>query len=363
MAALDVFKEIGKIADSDFLAMEVLPVLWNFSLGPLLNLQQFQSFMTLIRSQSTRIEQEQTRKLQELSASNPTVASKNDFMSFGPVSGRSNGIDDGMNGDGSDFESLVLGHKSAASPGGLDGIDAWGSSESSATRTVPLRPQQQQTASPPPAFSWSTPTTASPSIPRLNNLGANPSSRAITPDHNLNAFAALQPLSPTSMSSFSTTLQPSQPSGILQPTQSTASISKPVDWSSVGNSNWSTPASASTLSSAKPWPSSNMSPAQGQQTPNVWASSGSNQQANSSYSSFGSQSSRPGQPSAFTIAPPPASPYSAVNIAPPPSTNSATRTNFGGPSMASLGNAQAQVQAPQTSNSQKQGMDKYESLL
>jgi SCY1-like protein 2 len=40
MAALSVFREVGKIADIDFTAIEVLPILWSFSLGPLLNLQQ-----------------------------------------------------------------------------------------------------------------------------------------------------------------------------------------------------------------------------------------------------------------------------------------------------------------------------------
>lgn len=40
MAALSVFEQVGRIADVDFIAMEVLPIMWSFSLGPLLNLQQ-----------------------------------------------------------------------------------------------------------------------------------------------------------------------------------------------------------------------------------------------------------------------------------------------------------------------------------
>ena len=82
MAALAVFEAIGKVVDSDFLALEILPILWNFALGPLLNLQQFQSYLTLIKSLSTRVETEHTRKLQELSTSNPaTSTSPNDFPS------------------------------------------------------------------------------------------------------------------------------------------------------------------------------------------------------------------------------------------------------------------------------------------
>jgi hypothetical protein len=40
MAALNVFRQVGRLADSDFLAMEVLPIVWSMSLGPLLNLEQ-----------------------------------------------------------------------------------------------------------------------------------------------------------------------------------------------------------------------------------------------------------------------------------------------------------------------------------
>ena len=40
MAALSVFKQVGKMADADFVAIEVLPVVWAMSLGPLLDLEQ-----------------------------------------------------------------------------------------------------------------------------------------------------------------------------------------------------------------------------------------------------------------------------------------------------------------------------------
>ena len=40
MAALKVFRQVGRIADSDFVAMDILPVLWSMCLGPLLNLEQ-----------------------------------------------------------------------------------------------------------------------------------------------------------------------------------------------------------------------------------------------------------------------------------------------------------------------------------
>jgi SCY1-like protein 2 len=67
IAALNVLREVGGVADADFVAMDLLPILWSMSLGPLLDLKQFQSFMELIKSLSSKVEAEQTRKLQDLS--------------------------------------------------------------------------------------------------------------------------------------------------------------------------------------------------------------------------------------------------------------------------------------------------------
>jgi len=85
MAALNVLKQVSGVADADFIAMDILPILWNMSLGPLLDLAQFQAFMELVKSVSARVESEQTKKLQELSGINGSSRAKNndDFMSFG----------------------------------------------------------------------------------------------------------------------------------------------------------------------------------------------------------------------------------------------------------------------------------------
>jgi len=64
MAALNVLRQIGGVADAEFVALDLLPVLWSMSLGPLLDLQQFQAFQDLIKSLSSRVESEQTKKLQ-----------------------------------------------------------------------------------------------------------------------------------------------------------------------------------------------------------------------------------------------------------------------------------------------------------
>ncbi|KAI0999550.1 hypothetical protein K3495_g8647 [Podosphaera aphanis] len=69
IAALNVLRQVGRVADTEFIAMDILPVLWSMSLGPLINLDQFRSFMELIKSLSMRVETEQTKRLLELSGS------------------------------------------------------------------------------------------------------------------------------------------------------------------------------------------------------------------------------------------------------------------------------------------------------
>jgi len=147
IAALNVLRQVGGVADADFVAMDILPVLWSMSLGPLLNLKQFQSFMELIKSLSSRVESEQTKKLQELSGTNGATAKGNDdFMSFGGTNAfPSNGGDPEI-----DFERLVKG--TAAVSESSNPLDAgWDASSANAT-------SHSRTASNSQAkFAWSTP--------------------------------------------------------------------------------------------------------------------------------------------------------------------------------------------------------------
>ena len=225
MAALAVFKQVGQIADIEFLAMDVLPILWSFSLGPLLNLDQFQEFMSLIKSLSSRIEQEQTRKLRDLSssaASGLTNASRsNDLMNMGPINSLfgTNGAEDvGQN----DFERLVLGK------GAVNGTNS--NSTGNSYRPPLERAQSSQTHVP--AFSWSTPVMSPTSSQNIASAAySNPGSRAITPDQSLNSFAALKPMSGgtgvpsqlglNGMSAF----VPMQPTSPVNPWSTTSSAS------------------------------------------------------------------------------------------------------------------------------------------
>ncbi|KAL4870644.1 hypothetical protein BDV12DRAFT_47776 [Aspergillus spectabilis] len=304
MAALGVFRQIGTVADSDFLALEVLPILWSFSLGPLLDLRQFGEFMSLIKTISSKIEREQMKKLQELSS-----GEANGFRNGTAVSskGSSNIVPSETESTRVNFERLVLG-RGAATLNDQEN-DIWGGL-SSDTPTA-------QASTPPPssaAFPWSS--TTGPTG-RLSSLAA----RSITPDFKMNSFPSLEPTTKRTSSPAPAfpALQPSPPnlwnmpnipsrqhvpSGTGGPGPSLASLS------SINSSN---------ASSAK---------ANLQTTPN----------------------------------------YSAFSIPPPPSTQTTSAFANTGQSPFSDGSGETSpffsngALQPQQGN-QKQGLDKYQSLI
>ena len=307
MAALAVFKEVGKIADADFLAMDVLPILWGFSLGPLLNLQQFQEFMTLIKSLSSKIEQEQTRKLRDLSSSSTqghsNISNGNDLMNMGSMNATFNGVDDVGEGD---FERLVLGRGGRPDAASTDMLG----------QTLRPQPQRaQSTQAQAPVFSWSTPTISPISTP--NNVSSsfvNPGSRAITPDQTLSSFATLNPV----------------PVAAAKPTMPT-----------MNGLNAFAP-TQSTLPSTSNWGSMNIAG-----------------QTASGYSTTLQPQSN------FSIGPPPqtTNPFSAFSIAPPPTRNQRSDTQpqygVGLGTNSSVGQASTRQPQPQP----KKGLDAYESLI
>ncbi|OJJ71469.1 hypothetical protein ASPBRDRAFT_56057 [Aspergillus brasiliensis CBS 101740] len=314
MAALSVFRQIGTVADTEFLALEVLPVLWSFSLGPLLDLRQFGEFMALIKSISSKIEKEQTKKLQELSSGGDTGGFQNGTASSSTATislGQSK-----MDNTRDNFERLVLG-RTAATSNDQD-IDQWGS----LTSGPPAVPSTAQTTSPA-GISWS-PSTTSPGVkgnmfPAQNNL----SMRSITPDYSLNTFPSLEPAARAK--------SPPTPSfPTLQPSPS---------------SSWSIPS-----------PASNQQPAQ---RPNV---------SGLSLGALANMKTQAPMPNQATQAVPN---YSAFSIPPPPSGHSSVGS-FGSPGglakpvgsafgTSASSNAFVNNSAPQAP--QKQGLDKYESLL
>lgn len=219
MAALEVFKEVGKLCDREIIATEVLPILWTMALGPLLNLQQFQGFMNAIKTLSSRIEQEQTRKLSELAT--PDATNGSDFLSFGGVGNGSS------SGDGEiDFERLVLGKANDQAAQPFDG--GWGSSshtpQRNASPAVKIRQPQIQSAA---KFSWSTPSPVAPTTPV---------SHPTQPTQTTSSLSAFTPMAPTNRPSstpsagFGSTSAFRQPQA-APPVCNLASTKPSINWS------------------------------------------------------------------------------------------------------------------------------------
>ncbi|KAL5332634.1 kinase-like domain-containing protein [Aspergillus crustosus] len=304
MAALGVFRQIGTVADSEFLALEVLPVLWSFSLGPLLDLLQFGEYIALIKSISTRVEREQMKKLQELSSGeatgfrNGTAASSKGSISFAPSETETTR---------DNFERLVLGRGATTSN---EENEIWGVLGSDTPSAHAASPQPSSTASP-----WS-PATAG-NIGRQAKLNA----RSITPDFKMNSYPSLEP----------TTKQTSSPAPAF--------------------------------------------PALQPSTPNLWNISNTpaqhiasaNRGSGPSLTSLSSLNPSSTSTSRATLHTTPS--YSAFSIPPPPSTQTLSAFSNTGQSPVSGGSKQASpffsnngAMQPQQGN-QKQGLDKYQSLI
>ncbi|KAH7388781.1 protein kinase-like protein Scy1 [Pyrenochaeta sp. MPI-SDFR-AT-0127] len=359
IAALEVFKAISGQVDSDFLAMDVLPVVWQFSLGPLLNLTQFQAYMTLIKSMSARVENEQTRKLQELGANNTTATTRNEFMSFGGSSA-TNGIDS-SNGNGeTDFEALVRGGQAGSSNGNdMLGGDTWANASASASSStiLPSRPSTNRSrstnnASPAATFAWSTPPVSPPANTNLSAPKAQ--SRTVTPDNTFSSLNSSFPaLTATNPGIGSPTFAPPQQQ--VRPALSMNSMASPTTAPSYSNSqssvNWGNAGSSSL-------------------TTNPWGATSSASSNTSGLSQFTSLAPAPSQAqpssnpySSFGIAPPPmkATSNSSFSIAPPPSMNMANRTasSSSGMGMNSMGSLRAQTQKQQQQSQPQQSQTNW----
>ncbi|RDW59371.1 putative protein kinase Scy1 [Aspergillus mulundensis] len=299
MAALNVFRQVQKIADSDFLALEVLPVLWSFSLGPLLDSGQFGEFMALVKSISSKVEREQMKKLQELSSNSSGFRNGTISASRGSSSLAQSETESTRDA----FDRLVLGRGATASSD--HGQDIWGElvSDAPAVRST-TSPSNSTT------FPWST-TTASPAA-----IQPSLTARSVTPDTKLNAFPTLQP---AGIRSFS----PASASPALQP-----SALNSWSMSNTPGHQFRTSGPSPSLSSLASMNSSSTSSARPniQKTPNY---------------------------SAFSIPPPPAT------QAPPAFANS--QPSLGAVAQTSPFFSNGALHPQQ--GTQKQGLDKYQSLI
>ena len=242
MAALSVFKQVGKIADAEFLAMEALPILWSFSLGPLLNVQQFQAFMDLIKSISSRIEQEQMRKLREINTTSSRSmdinarSQGNDLMSMGGAS-TNGGFGSTSDDPGEmDFESLVLGKRGGAASSNGDFLGDPLSSQPS------LQPQQQpQQSQQPPGLPFQQQQRQQSSLSTTSSI-LTPQSRTITPDHNSSALRNFTPLNPSTTNTAPSPMMMTNGISSFAPMQP----SKPASYNTAPAPAWPTIAAAPT---------------------------------------------------------------------------------------------------------------------
>ncbi|KOS23043.1 Protein kinase-like protein SCY1 [Escovopsis weberi] len=418
MAARDLMYIIGQTADAEFVAMDLLPILWNMSLGPLLNLKQFQAFMNLIKTLSKRVEEEQTRKLQELtgtSSSSGPAAAGDDFLAFGGVTGTAFDAN-GANED--DFEALVKGKTSPSSGSNGVGVGVGvgvgnGHGHSNGNITSPWVDSPRSTPkplapsaiapAPSPSFSWSTQPAAAQAAGSTSPAKPKPQPqpqpfRTVSPD-----APRFEPLTPSS-TQFSRPLQPSTLASTAPPTQGSTSPPSSINWSSA------TPAAAAAKTGFSPPPAAPsytslgaLSPPRGAPGPAVAGSSqfslapppGSTTTASTSSSTAPSGMG-------FSLAPPPSAPRQTAWTSPPStglgamsgasgsivgtstnagmSTHRAASNNMGmGMGMApstnmntnmnrnmngGMGTAMWQLGSNTTSSSQaKSGLDKYESLI
>ncbi|KAM0580462.1 hypothetical protein ACHAO2_002281 [Verticillium nonalfalfae] len=319
VAALNVLRVVGDTADADFVAMEILPILWNMSLGPLLNLKQFQGFMDLIKTLSRRVEDEQTKKLQELNGNaNGSTVGTEDFMAFGGVTGTT--FDSNTNGASeNDFEQLVKGKVTSSTSG--DSFASWDDAPVPSTITTSARPSMGSRSSTPKAaaFSWSTPsppqTTTAPGQFNGVKAQAQPTFRTVTPD--LSGFQSMTP----STTQFS---QPMQPALQQQQQQQQGAAAASVNWASAGNS----------ATQSNPWASS---PAP--------SSSGLGAMSASMGSLSMGGGARPGMGSSqgsFSLPPPPGGGSgmmgsSGFSLAPPPKQQQAAPVNRSASGMGGMG--------------------------
>ena len=330
LAALNVLERVGKEADTDFVAFEIMPLLWTFSLGPLLNLAQFKRFMDLIKTLSGRVEVEQTRKLQGLSSANIRAESsstnKIPALGNGASNSHQTGIDD-------DFENLVIGDKRGQQSDLFDGALSGG----------------QKLTKNPPTFSWSTSTNAGitqqPML-SMSSLRPQPASRSITPDVSLQSYPSLQPSATITASTWQAPLSSTwgqtspQNNMVPSPQGSSQRLSQPPNSRSIAPS-----PSNGILQPLKPSPASTSS----------WSQNGRMVPPQAAFSS---------NPASFTptIAPPPSSrpqPQASVWQSQPASHLNPQQSQLPSQQLAPLSAGKPQIPTGQP----KSGLDKYQSLL
>ncbi|GAA5830761.1 hypothetical protein JCM3766R1_003416 [Sporobolomyces carnicolor] len=173
IATLAVHEEMGKKCEVEAVATLILPQLWAMSIGPLLNVDQFSKFMTVIKSLSARVENEHFQRLSELKRLEESSGGGRNGAANGAAPGSGLGaVNPGIAGV-SDFEALVRG----TANGTTNGLGARGkqvdifSDESPALTPTPTGSNHPVSSPPLPALPTSSPPfMASPVFASANHL-------------------------------------------------------------------------------------------------------------------------------------------------------------------------------------------------
>ncbi|KAH9180355.1 other/SCY1 protein kinase [Lactarius sanguifluus] len=227
MATLSVQEAMGLKVDREAVATLVLPQLWAMSIGPLLNIEQFQRFMAVIRKLSDRVEKEHNQFLRDSQRIEDRSATA------------TNGADGRqISRGGIDFETLVGGAGAGTIKADTElnlnwEDDVWGSILSSGTtESASQTPSIPQAVVPSiPATPQSTPSL--PSSPRVSGSGSLgvassklPATRISAGSHVLRATSIPPPtlasssFPPNSSSHLDITSQPAQSSRLGHPRSS-----------------------------------------------------------------------------------------------------------------------------------------------
>lgn len=343
MAALPVFRQIGAIADADFVAIDVLPVVWAFALGPLLDLKQFKNYMSLIKELSAKIESEQIQRLQEISSDSRNAESSNFDEIFSlPYETTPNALGDSNHGIDDDFANLVLGKPSSK----IYSANIMGGNSGAANSFLSPMPHQPSTIK---DFSSSATHMNNSQTQNTSKLG---SSRSITPDYGMSKFAPLQPgMTSTSSTAISQSsmIQPLQPSNSSN--SSSNNLNLPSNSSSFSlnksDSNLQTPLTNgfSSVSST-----SNLSNQDVQHNPFIL-----------NPSNIGNSSHFKSNLPAMSQS---AKPYTSFSIPPPATVQKDSVMNHGNKLQGiGINTMNANDKQQQTQQREKQGLEKYESLL
>ncbi|KAK4053288.1 Protein kinase domain-containing protein ppk32 [Microbotryomycetes sp. JL221] len=197
IATLAVHEAMGNKVEVSAIATLILPQLWAMSIGPLLNVHQFEKFMNVIRKLSARVEEEHMKHLKELkrledSNSNNTTVNGGVRQNDGSI----------------DFETLVRGG------GGIGSIANGTAKEVQNDLWADDSPRSLT-----PAFSTPVTPALSPSInssfsPSLNTAPLAPAHSARPSVASTGSYTghASPPLSTAALSSVSASVQPSYPS-------------------------------------------------------------------------------------------------------------------------------------------------------